>query len=162
MAARQHLHISYIGRDAHEDRRIDPAAPLAELLQFLDECHDPSGKDKRPWLIEHPQQPFDVRYYDASDARLFSFNGRFAKNADARVEPVAFIDLAGSAQPARDETRVWTLDGLTRFWRDPLKAQLREFAGIDRGALEDDAALDSEPLEAGFRPARYGRKTLPV
>ncbi|HZW51888.1 MAG TPA: exodeoxyribonuclease V subunit gamma, partial [Rudaea sp.] len=79
MAARQHLHISYIGRDAHEDRRIDPAAPLAELLQFLDECHGLSGKDKRPWLIEHPQQPFDPRYYDASDVRLFSFNGRFAK-----------------------------------------------------------------------------------
>jgi exodeoxyribonuclease V gamma subunit len=150
MAARQHLHISYIGRDAIEDRRIDPAAPLAELLQFLDECHGLSAKGKRPWLIEHPQQPFDARYYDASDIRLFSFNGRFAKDADARVEPVAFIDLAGSAQPARDETRIWTLDGLTRFWRDPLKAQLHELAGIDRGALEDDAALDREPLESNF------------
>ena len=150
MAAREHLHISYIGRDAIEDRCIDPAAPLTELLQFLDECHGLSAKDKRPWLIEHPQQPFDVRYYDASDVRLFSFNGCFAKDADARVEPVAFIDLAGSAQPARDETRIWTLDGLTRFWRDPLKAQLHELAGIDRGALDDDAALDSEPLKANF------------
>jgi exodeoxyribonuclease V gamma subunit len=150
MAARQHLHISYIGRDAIEDRRIDPAAPLAELLQFLDECHGLNGKDKRPWLIEHPQQPFDVRYYDASDACLFSFNDRFAKDADARVEPVAFIDLAGSAQPARDETRIWTLDGLTRFWRDPLKAQLHELAGIDRSALDDDAVLDSEPLKSNF------------
>jgi exodeoxyribonuclease V gamma subunit len=150
MAARENLHISYIGRDAIEDRRIDPAAPLAELLQFLDECHGLSAMDMRPWLIEHPQQPFDARYYDASDVCLFSFDGRFAQDADVRVEPVAFVDLAGSAQPARDETRIWTLDGLTRFWRDPLKAQLHELAGIDRGALDDDAALDSEPLAAGF------------
>ncbi|HTI95230.1 MAG TPA: exodeoxyribonuclease V subunit gamma [Rudaea sp.] len=150
MAVRQHLHISYIGRDVHEDRRIDPAAPLAELLQFLDESYAFHGDDKRPWLIEHPQQPFDARYYDASDVRLFSFNGRFAKDAGARAEPVAFIDLAGSAQPARDETRIWTLDGLTRFWRDPLQAQLHEFAGIDRGALDDDAALDNEPLKSNF------------
>lgn len=150
LAARQHLHISYIGRDAQEGRRIDPAAPLAELLQFLDECHGLSGKGKRPWLIEHPQQPFDARYYDASDVCLFSFNGCFAKFADARVESVAFIDLAGPTQPARDETRIWTLDGLTRFWRDPLQAQLHELAGIDRSALDDDAALDSEPLKSNF------------
>jgi exodeoxyribonuclease V gamma subunit len=150
MAARERLHISYIGRDAIEDRRIDPAAPLAELLQFLDECHGLNEKDQRPWLIEHPQQPFDARYYDASDVCLFSFDGRFAKDADARAEPVAFIDPAGSALPARDETRIWTLDGLTRFWRDPLQAQLHELAGIDRGALDDDAALDSEPLKSNF------------
>ncbi|HST28058.1 MAG TPA: exodeoxyribonuclease V subunit gamma, partial [Rudaea sp.] len=150
MAARQHLHISYIGRDAHEDRRIDPAAPLAELLQFLDDGFSIVQKENRPWWIEHPLQPFDARYFNKSDERLFSFNGEFAKCGDAPTESDVFIDLEGLAQPAHDETRIWTLDNLARFWRNPLEAQLRDLAGIDRGALDDDAALDSEPLKSNF------------
>ncbi|MHB8678313.1 MAG: exodeoxyribonuclease V subunit gamma [Rudaea sp.] len=150
MAARQHLHISYIGRDVQEGRRIDPAAPLAELLQFLDEACAPGNDAARPWRVEHPVQPFAARYFDKSDARLFSFNGEFAKHDDARIESEAFLDLEDSALAKRNETRTWTLDGLTRFWRDPLKAQLHDIAGIDRGALDDDAVIDGEPLKSNF------------
>ncbi|MDE2084135.1 MAG: exodeoxyribonuclease V subunit gamma [Xanthomonadaceae bacterium] len=150
LAARQHLHISYIGRDVQEGRRMEPAAPLAELLQFLDEACVPGAGDARPWRIEHPLQPFAARYFDKSDTRLFSFNGEFAERNDTRLESAVFVDLENPAQPARDETRIWTLDGLTRFWRDPLKAQLHDIAGIDRDALDDDAVIDSEPLKSNF------------
>jgi len=150
LAARQHLHISYIGRDVQEGRRIDPAAPLAELLQFLDEACVHGDGDARQWRIEHPLQPFAARYFDKSDARLFSFNGEFAEREDMRTESAVFVDLEITAQPARDETRIWTLDNLVRFWRDPLQAQLHDIAGIDRSALDDDAALDGEPLKSNF------------
>ena len=150
MAARQHLHISYIGRDVCENRHIDPSAPLAELLQFLDDGLSIEDRKNRPWWIEHPLQPFDARYFNESDPRLFSFNGEFAKRDDARIESAIFVDLEGATQTVRDEPRIWTLDNLGRFWRDPLQTQLREIAGIDRGALDDDAAIDGEPLKSGF------------
>lgn len=150
MAARQHLHISHVGRDAHDGRRIDPAPPLAELLQFLDECHALGRNGDRPWYVEHPLQPFDARYFNRSDARLFSFDDAFAGRDRAQPAPAAFVDLSGNAPPDADATQVWTLDRLANFWRNPLKAQLRDIAGIDRGALEDDAAHDGEPLTAQF------------
>lgn len=150
MSARQHLHISYIGRDVCENRRIDPAVPLAELLQFLDDGFAIAERENRPWWIEHPLQPFDARYFDKSDERLFSFSGEFVRRGDARIGSTVFVDLEGATRAVPDEPRIWTLDNLARFWRDPLRAQLRDVAGIDRGALEDDVALDSEPLAAGF------------
>ena len=153
MAARRHLHISYVGRDVHDGKRIDPAAPLAELLQFLDDACAPAAGESRPWLVAHPLQPFDARYFDHSgqrDTRLFSYNADFRKPADAKPAPTTFIAWANDARADSAEPRVWTLDRFARFWRDPLAAQLRDGAGIDREALEDDASADSEPLTSRF------------
>lgn len=153
MAARQHLHISYVGRDVQDGKRIDPAAPLAELLQFLDDAHTLGKDDPRPWLVAHPLQPFDARYFDHSeqrDTRLFSYNADFREQADAKSAPATFIDWTDDSLADSAEPRVWSLDRLARFWRDPLAAQLREGAGIDREALEVDASADSEPLTSHF------------
>lgn len=153
MAARRHLHISYVGRDVHDGKRIDPAAPLAELLQFLDDAHAPRKDDARPWLVAHPLQPFDDRYFDQSeehDPRLFSYNADFRKRTDSRPASATFIDWADGVPAYSEEPRVWTLDRLARFWRDPLAEQLRDGAGIDREALDDDAQADTEPLTSRF------------
>ena len=75
MAARHQLHISYLGEDAGDGSRRNPASPLSELLEFLGD-QLPIAADANvapPWLIRHPLQPFDRRYY-SDDARLFSFD----------------------------------------------------------------------------------------
>ena len=65
MAARQHVHLSYLGEDVADGSRRNPASPLSELLEFLDEQFDAPSQTAagvRPWLIRHPLQPFDRRY----------------------------------------------------------------------------------------------------
>src|SRR3546814_8388260 len=63
------------------DTTLCRSAPLAELMAELDQAaglaHDDSDA-QRPWLVRHPLQPFDVRYFDGSDVRLFSYNPHYA------------------------------------------------------------------------------------
>src|SRR5262249_10205739 len=61
MAARQNLHVSWLGTDAASGKARNPAAPLAELMQLLDEQHGLAGKDSknwpRPWRVQQAPQP---------------------------------------------------------------------------------------------------------
>ena len=148
MAARECLHVSYIGEGVQDGKRRNPASPLAELLQFLDQQHGGADAEPaRPWLIRHPLQPFDVRYFDGGDPRLFSFNAAFAQEATP-VAGMPFIDigLPSSAMPAapREVALAW----LKKFWRDPARAQLRDDAGLSLDALDSDSWPDREPLDA--------------
>lgn len=148
MAARQALHISYIGESVSEGGRRNPASPLAELLEYLDAQSGIAADDAktdRPWLIRHPLQPFDARYFSpAHDPRLFSFAAAQAqRNADART---AFVDFDAPRAEPGIETNDVPLQSLVAFWRDPAKAALRDGLGIALDALDADANLDTEPL----------------
>jgi exodeoxyribonuclease V gamma subunit len=167
MAARERLHISYIGEGVRDGKPCNPASPLAELLQFLDEQHGLVDDDElpRPWLIRHPLQPFDARYYhhgdDASrhDPRLFSYDQTYA-DLPASVERSApsFFDSASASASTYSKQETGNevpLAALARFWRDPAKYTLLHDAGLSLDALDDEAWPDREPLEA--KPDRRER-----
>lgn len=166
MSARDRLHISYIGEGVRDAKPRNPASPLAELLQFLDVQHGlPADADTpRPWLLHHPLQPFDARYYrydndDAGDGtprhdpRLFSFARTFA---DLPAAPPAgnFLDAAGTPVAPESGGEV-SLSALKQYWRDPARDVLLHGAGVSLGALDDASWPDREPLEA--KPDRRER-----
>ncbi|MEO6798686.1 MAG: exodeoxyribonuclease V subunit gamma [Rhodanobacter sp.] len=167
MSAREVLHISYIGEGVRDGKPRNPAAPLAELLQFLDEQHGIAGDDQadRPWLVHHPLQPFDARYYERAaddlprhDPRLFSYDPAFAASPRSHVEP-RFLD-SRAATPTSSTNEV-SLDALHRFWREPAKAALLRGHGISLQALDDAGWPDREPLETGLaRIERIDRRVL--
>jgi len=152
MAARDSLHVSYLGEDASTGSVRNPATPLAELLQFLDEQFGVADNDARPWLVKHPLQPFDARYYRSADAqadpRLFTYSRAFAELPElGAADSPPFFEL----QPAKGneisdcDVNIATL---RRFWRDPLKAALRDRAGVSLEVLADDSWPDREPMQA--------------
>jgi exodeoxyribonuclease V gamma subunit len=146
MAARERLHISFVGEGVRDGKRRNPAAPVAELLQFLDERHDITDKDTaRPWLIRHPLQPFDARYFDNSDERVFTFDPTY-EALPPRVAAMPFVDALASRDfaPACELQLAW----LKRYWRDPARAQLRDEAQLSLDALDADTWPDREPLDA--------------
>jgi exodeoxyribonuclease V gamma subunit len=149
MAARAHLHISFIGEGVQDGKRRNPASPVAELLQFLDERHAiADAKEPRPWLVRHPLQPFDMRYFDHADARLFSFNVAYMQ---ASVPgQTTFVDIDEPKPPERADAQEVSLAWLTRYWRDPAKARLRDAAGLSLEALDVDVWPDREPLKAAL------------
>lgn len=171
MAARRRLHLSYVGIGVHDGRPRNPAAPLAELLSFLDEAHGLADADtaERPWRIVHPLQPFDPRYYERDaggrplhDPRLYSYETRYLTPprdapADRRfVVPGARYPDASSEQPVD-----LSLAALSRYWRDPPRELLRQAAGISLEAADADAFDDREPLEARVAPLdRFDRRLL--
>jgi exodeoxyribonuclease V gamma subunit len=164
MSARRQLHISYIGTDVRSAKPRNPATPLAELLQLLDEQHALAGSDEqhwlRPWLVCHPPQPFDRRYYqyenerdtdDVSrhDPRLFSFREVFAHlPAQATQDARPFLTFEDTCRSAEGDDAAVSLAVLKRFWKDPAKAILRDSAGVSLQAFSEDGLPDREPLDA--------------
>ncbi|MGH8158537.1 MAG: exodeoxyribonuclease V subunit gamma [Rhodanobacter sp.] len=181
MSARDVLHISYVGEGVRDGKPRNPAAPLAELLQFLDEQHgiaDDAEAD-RPWRIRHPLQPFDARYYERDaqgqpryDPRLFSYDPAFlaAPSSDTGQRFLATTTMP-NAEPANGEIALGTLK---RYWRDPARDALLRGHGISLQALDSVGWPDREPLETRldrieridhrllFETLAAGRNSLPT
>ncbi|GAA0718670.1 exodeoxyribonuclease V subunit gamma [Dokdonella soli] len=163
MAARDGLHLSYIGEGVRDGKARNPAAPLAELLGVLDDQAGLRGKDTeafdRPWRVRHPLQPFDARYFDGADPRLFSFRADLA--ALAHGDHVAAPPFLGTAPPpvAPTTDAIVPLREVLAYYKDPARQVLRNRLDLRLDALEDDALRSSEPLDAQFeRIDRVGRR----
>ncbi|MEI7035576.1 exodeoxyribonuclease V subunit gamma [Fulvimonas yonginensis] len=175
MAAREVLHLSYLGEGVRDGKPRNPAAPLAELLALLDaqagladvpadaddkaRAEDPAAPVRRPWRVRHPLQPFDPRYFDGSDPRLFSYQAAFAAMVPGGRR-AGFLAGADALEPLPPETPV-PLRELLAWYRDPAKQLLRGRLDIRLDALDEDRLRESEPLEAKFEALdRVGRRLL--
>ncbi|MBL8297439.1 MAG: exodeoxyribonuclease V subunit gamma [Rhodanobacteraceae bacterium] len=157
MAARDVLHLSYIGEGVRDGKPRNPAAPLAELLALLDLTHGLRGVSEtaapRPWLVRHPLQPFDARYFDASDPRLYSYRADLLALLQTPGVPApAFLDGHDASTEAAPESLA--LAQVLDYFRRPAQHLLRQH-GLRLDALEPDRIADSEPLDARF--ARFDR-----
>ena len=122
--------------------------------------------NRRPWLVRHPLQPFDARYFDGSDPALFSFRGEFARidtgiaieaatNATARTyQPIAMADASAGE-------RIAPLHEVMAYFRNPAKDFLNRRIKLRLDALDDNSLRDSESLDASFeRIDRVGRRVF--
>ncbi|EQD56588.1 Exodeoxyribonuclease V, RecC subunit, partial [mine drainage metagenome] len=161
MAARTALHLSYIAEDAAQGSARNPAAPLAELLAFLDDAHGLTGSAApRPWRVQHALQPFAAVYFEQADATwqpdpaLRSFAAAYVEaggpsHAPAGAAPL-LLPRAGLPAPALDADAS-SLAQLRAFLRKPAQATARQMLGITLPEIDDDAAGD-EPLAPRTEP----------
>jgi exodeoxyribonuclease V gamma subunit len=174
MAARETLHLSYIGEGVRDGKPRNPAAPLAELMAAFDR-HAPlqasadgqAPAPQRPWWVRHPLQPFDPRYFDGADPALFSHRAAFAAAASpGQGAAPAFADLlqpwpegfAAATPPA--PLPVATLLG---YFRDPARQLLRDGLGLrlDAGDWHDlEEPLDATVPAIARLPQRLLRKAI--
>jgi exodeoxyribonuclease V gamma subunit len=161
MSARNALHLSFIGEGVRDGLRRNPAAPLAELMIALDgevvadvaTVDDAAelARRRRPWLVRHPLQPFDARYFDAADPALFSFGAEFgAMRRDARHAPLdtAFVSTATSSASDAPTPASLDLREVLAYFKDPAKQLLAHGLNLRLDAVDDDQLRDSEPLES--------------
>ncbi len=163
MSARWRLHLSYIGEGVRDGKPRNPAAPLAELMAALDSgdgiersaAADESDEAKwlrlRPWWVRHPLQPFDARYFDGSDAALYSYSRAFAdmRGTDSATRTGRQFVPNGiePAAPVADDAPI-ALSSLLAYYRDPARQVLEGALALRLTALADDRLRESEPLEA--------------
>jgi len=152
MSARERLHLSYLGEDVKDGKTRNPAAPLAELIAELD-CYATVAADAavRPWSIRHPLQPFDARYFDGSDARLFSYNPGFAQmhGEGHGVELAPFVDASASASvplPAFSPLAPVPLADVLAYYKDPSRFLLARQLSLRLDAMADSGLREEEPL----------------
>ncbi|MGA8278961.1 MAG: exodeoxyribonuclease V subunit gamma [Rhodanobacteraceae bacterium] len=156
MAARKVLHLSYVGEGVRDAKPRNPAAPLAELMDLLDEhaCIRGAREDKidRPWLIRHPLQPFDLRYFDGSNPRLYSFDrtmARLASDEERKPHPFRGDDAMSVPEAAEDLVTV-SLAEMLSYYRDPARQLLSKRLNLQLRAVDANSFRTSEPLKAAF------------
>jgi exodeoxyribonuclease V gamma subunit len=159
MAARSRLHLSYVGEGAQDGRARNPAAPLTELLAFLDAQHPQFERTERhgadqdrqrtpPWLVRHPLQPFDRRYFDRSDPRLFTRERQLVASGGGVAAPFVAVErsIAADAEAALHVP----LRSLLAYFTDPARQLLVDGLKLRLDAFDDHALADSEPLDAAL------------
>ncbi|WP_432570017.1 exodeoxyribonuclease V subunit gamma [Kineococcus sp. SYSU DK005] len=149
LAAREHLLVTYGGRDVRTGAELPPAVPVGELLDAVDLLGAPGGPPVRERvLVHHPLQPTDARNFTdgaLGRAGAFSFDttaraGALAAAAGTRP-PAPFLAAALPEPPAPAGGEV-DLDALVRFWQHPARGFLRQrldVAADTRGEEPDDA-----------------------
>ncbi len=151
MSARKRLHLSYIGQGVRDGGHRNPAAPLAELMAELEtQCGiaPEDGNAPRPWLVRHPLQPFDARYFSDAHPALFSYSRAFAAMRGEGRRALPRLRDGGLPAPEAlpDPLPLAALEG---FFKDPAKALLKDHLQLSLDALDDDARLpDAEPMQA--------------
>ncbi len=149
LAARETLVIVAQGRSEATNEPVPLAAPLAELLEALDdtaETTDGTGAGAAV-TVQHPLQPFDPRYFDAAHPELASADPLAHKAAIASLaEPVVAPTLSPLGPlPPKDLSTGVSLDDLTGYFGHPARALLRGRTGISLG--DEQQSGDSIPIE---------------
>jgi exodeoxyribonuclease V gamma subunit len=120
VSARERLIITYTGQSIRDNAALPPSVLVSELCdQLAALCPAAPGDDPlASVVVRHPLQAFSPRYFDARDARLFSYAEHYvAGAAAARAGPApAFFASPLPATPAGDALGV---SDLVRFYQNP-------------------------------------------
>ncbi len=130
LAAREHLIVTYSGRDERSNLPRPPAVPVGELLDVIDHTvARPGGRAREAVVIAHPLQPFDPRNYERGGVlpdAPWSFDALHLAGARAALEPHHDVPPFLERPLAPLELSPIGLDQLERFLRHPVRAFLRE------------------------------------
>ena len=156
LAARDHLVITYTGHDPRTNEITQPAAPVSELLDVLEETVLPvgSGGTVRDHLvIDHPLQPYSARYFrpevPGTPPQAFDLRQLAAARAAQgdRVAVRGFLErpLPDAGAEVVDPGGVELAEVVTAV-QHPLRTLLQRRLGLRLG--EDDRRLeDRDPTE---------------
>jgi len=118
LSARERLLITYTGQSIRDNASLPPSVLVSELWDYLAQSVPGGAASLEGVIVRHPLQAFSSRYFDGSDARLFSFAEHYvAGAAAARTSdaPTFFADLL----PPLPESDATGLGDLVRFFQNP-------------------------------------------
>jgi exodeoxyribonuclease V gamma subunit len=145
LAARNKVWITYTGRSVRDNEARPPSPLVAEVLEAVTRASGEAAA--RACVVEHPLQAFSRRYFDGSDAKLFSYAAAYATPSRRDAAPPPF--LARPLPPAAPSPRL-TLEALRAALRNPARRLLRDHLGIrleaGEGALEETEPFDLDGL----------------
>ena len=171
MSAEERLLVIYAGLDPRSGKPTPPAVPVSELLETLELTARTADQTPvhRAVTVQHPLQPFDGRYFLPGglihDERPFSFDraalrGVRAARSAPRTQPdepaapmaVSLAPLSADWQP--------TLADLLRFLGHPLRALLRDRAGLSSWREDDQPDEQIPATLAGLDRWTVGERML--
>lgn len=144
LSARDHLHVSWVGRSINDNEERPPSVLVAQLRDHLVAGWQlvDGGDLLRALMVQHRLQPFHPAYFDGSTPGLFSYAREWRAS-------LAHVRSDGSAVPgvlpplARDGAL--TLRLLADFLKNPVRTFFRERLRIRFGD-DDPVGEDQEPF----------------
>ena len=151
LAAREHLHISWIGRSPRDDSEQPPSVLVSQLQDHLDRGWqvtnqgEPSDRPASAALtVDHPLQPFSAGYTNTGEH--FTYASEWQQARDGLVASAAHANAsAGLGAVELPDTVNLTLRDIGRFLRDPAGHFLAERLKL-RFDPTDDAMPETEPF----------------
>ena len=159
LSARDHLCISWCGRDSQDNSERPPSVVLAELTDYLNQAFLPAqkaGRDlplSKALTVTHPLQPFSRRYFagpSTDETPLFSYARHWARVAAA--QKVSALNPPLLLDPTQHDLLLdISLPELLRFLRNPAETFLALRLGVSLGdttrVLEDDEPFAATGLD---------------
>ena len=147
LSARDHLHVSWVGRSINDNTERPPSVLIGQLRDHLAQGWTLEGDSADTLLdaitVEHRLQPFSAEYFRTDDAPspLFTYAAEWRT---ARADEDLTTDDAPLLPPQRDEPL--TLRELSDFFKNPVRSFFRQRLRV---ALdnEETASIDEEPFK---------------
>nr|WP_279237613.1 exodeoxyribonuclease V subunit gamma [Dyella sedimenti] len=149
VSARDTLYLSWVGRNARDNAPLPPSVLVGQLRDYLaagwhregDDAGDPAnGKTLLAAMTtEHPLQPFSRRYFDAGDARLFTYAREWRQALRGHETPTA-----GPLPPWQPDAPLG-IAPLQAFLARPVRYFYNQRLKVHFGELDEEAAND-EPF----------------
>ena len=152
LSARDHLHISWIGRSVTDNTPRPPSVLVGQLRDhlkagwWLEDSDEKHGALIDALTIEHRLQPFSADYFPARSGAtpLYTFAQEWSRPAPRRDAVAQAAQAAWLSPPERDEPL--SIAELAEFLRDPVRAFFRQRLRVEFKA-EDAASENEEPFE---------------
>jgi exodeoxyribonuclease V gamma subunit len=150
LSAREHLHVSWVGRSIHDNEDRPPSVLVAQLRDHiaagwrLEGASDPAKAGVAlldALTVVHRLQPFHPAYFDGRNERLFSYAREWRAATTAVIPAEAGIQALA---PLQRETPL-TLRLLADFAKDPVKSFFRQRLNI-YFSTDDPVGQDHEPF----------------
>jgi len=143
LSARQVFYVSWCGHSVRDNSEQPPSVLVSQLRDYLSAGWGKEVVTSR--TTEHPLQPFSRQYFEEGSTLLTY--AREWRSAHAGHEP---MDADGNPMPAVEPQAMFvpeanvplTLDRLTQFLRNPVKAFFKHRLQVAFDETPDDAADD--------------------
>lgn len=143
LSARERLIITYTGQSIRDNAEMPPSVVVSELV----DCLRRQGANLEQLVVKHPLQAFSQRYFDASDARLFSYEEYYKKAAESLGEErTSLVPLFPAPLPPPASGEALQLVELVRFFENPTQYLLNQRLGVWLSDREQ-MVLGREPQE---------------
>jgi len=178
LSARRVLHISWAGRSPRDNSEQPPSVLVSQLRDHLAAAWTEAAV--KAHTTEHPLQPFSRRYFEAAAseaAGLLTYATEWrSAHEDASASSIASFAVGvppSTTAPAPDDSpQTFTLEALTRFLRNPVKAYFAQrlrvrFDEHPAGGQDDEhfvtAGLDRwQLMDSVLQAARTAHRAAPT
>jgi len=145
LSARDHLHVSWVGRSIQDNEERPASVLVAQLRDHLAAGWRAQGGDGQDLLTAlttlHRLQPFHPAYFDGKTQGLFSYANEWRRS----LAPAGLPTAPSEILPRAPNGRTITLKQLGDFLKNPARSFLQQRLRI-RFDEDDPVARDEEPF----------------